>query len=124
VAPLAVASPPGYPPDLKGGPSVMRFIRYLLLGLLLLSVVLMVEPSWNSSRRTLSLRIRDGAELAMMVRRQARSLGERMVEATDEEELPSVSAGPRPLPRERGDQLTTADQMRLDRLIEEKTREH
>jgi hypothetical protein len=102
----------------------MRFIRYLLLGLLLLGVGVMVEPDWDSSRKTLSLRIRDGAELAMIVRKRARSLGERMVEATDEDELPSVSAGPRPMPREPGDRLTDADQRRLDRLIEEKTREH
>ena len=102
----------------------MRFLRYLLLGLLLLSLVLMVEPTWNSSRKTLSLRIRDGAELMMMVRRQARSLGERMVEATDEDELPSVSAGPRRMPTDPGERLTDSEQRRLDRLIEEKTRGH
>ncbi len=103
---------------------MIRLLRYLFLVLLLLVVAVIIDPSWNSSRRILSLRVRDGAELMMMVRRQARSLGERVVEATGEEKLPSVSAGPPRAPREPVERLTDAEQRRLDRLIEEKTRGH
>jgi hypothetical protein len=96
----------------------------VLIGLLLLGVLLMVDPGWSSSDRALSLRIRDGDELVKMMRRQARALGERMVEAAEDEELPNVSAGPRRMRRQQVDGITDAERRRLDRLIEEKTRDY
>ena len=78
-----------------------------------------LEPHWDGSARALTLRLRDSQDVARLGRDLAAALFDRAVSALDEGEVtPPVAAGP--LPSERH---TAAERERLDRLIEEKTRE-
>jgi hypothetical protein len=82
-----------------------------------------IEPRWMASERTLLLRVRSADELLGAVRARSRELGREAADAVGERlGLPDVAA------RVRGDdepaeQISPAEQRRLDRLIEEKLRE-
>jgi hypothetical protein len=100
--------------------------RFLLLLLVCGAAFVMIEPSWASESRTLSLRVRTPAELVRDVQRAARSLGDKAAErvAGAITEPPPVSAAP---PERAAEQIsekhTAEERARLDRLVEEKTRE-
>jgi hypothetical protein len=100
--------------------------RFLLLLLVCGAAFVMIEPSWVSESRTLSLRVRTPSELVRGVQRAARSLGDKAAErvAGAITEPPPVSAAPPERAAEIVSEKHTAEERaRLDRLVEEKTRE-
>ncbi len=85
-------------------------------------LVVWVAPVWDATERTLSLRLREPAELRAVLRSAARSLGQRMVRASREERRPSVAARPQP-DAPPNEHLTAEDRARLDELIEDRVRD-
>ena len=84
----------------------------------------MIEPRWTSETRTLTLRVRTPDELVRGVQGAARSLGDKAAErvAGAIAEPPAVSAAP-PERAAQPEQHSAEERARLDRLVEEKTRE-
>ncbi len=116
------------------------FGLFRLLGVAVALVVaaVMIDPSWNSRARELTLRVRSVRECVEVVRALGdRFSGERMVrrnapggpgstareQAQARQTPPAVAAGPVRLDEGPQESLTLDERERLDRLIEEKTRE-
>ena len=93
----------------------------------------LLEPSWDASQRSLTLRVRSASECVEVVRSLGARVGDRLARAPDEEEderapkaeskPPPVAAGPVSLEEKPQERLTDEERAVLDRLIEEKTRE-
>ena len=98
--------------------------RFLLLVALLGTAFVMIEPRWAPDTRTLTLRVRSAAELVKGVQGAARSLGDKAAErvAGAVSETPPVAAAP-PEKAAETEQHSEEERARLDRLVEEKTRE-
>lgn len=82
---------------------------------------LWVEPDWDREERRVSLRLRRSSDVSEVLSRALDSLrGSVATKVADEIEsrLPSVGSK-----ADDSDQLTEADRARLDRLVEEKTRD-
>jgi hypothetical protein len=89
----------------------------------LLAAVVWFEPTFYPENRAVLLRVRTPEEVVESVRTRSRSLGVRLVERvqSSEIELPAVSApGPRP---STPDEVTEEERERLDRLVEQVTRD-
>ncbi|HTO69579.1 MAG TPA: hypothetical protein VMR31_06925 [Myxococcota bacterium] len=96
--------------------------RLLLLVLLAAAAFVLVEARWSPDTLTLSLRVRTAKELVAATQGRARELGERAVEKLKNETPPVASAPPErtePDP----ESLRDSDRARLNRLVEEKSRE-
>jgi len=99
--------------------------RFLLLLFLLATAFVLIEPRWAPDTRTLTLRVRNAAELARSVQGAARALGDRAAErvAGAISDPPPVSAAPPERSAEQtAEQHSDEERARLDRLVEEKTR--
>lgn len=100
--------------------------RFLFLLLLVATAVVMIEPRWSSESRTLTLRVRNAAELAGVLQSAARSLGDKAVERVVGEAKsppPVASAPPESAATHTGENHSDEERARLDRLVQEKTRE-
>jgi hypothetical protein len=101
--------------------------RVLLIALALLAAALFVEPRWSASDRTLMLRLRRTSEVGDYARARSRDFGGWVVRAArDARELAPVGAAPPSAGGagpETDERLTSDEQQRLDRLVEQKTRE-
>jgi hypothetical protein len=96
-------------------------LRFLVVLVAFLLGALLIEPTWIAKEKTLKLRVRDGREVVQMGRRQTLRLGEWIVRETGGAEETDVGAGPRR--RDAAERITPEEQNRLDRLIDEKTRD-
>jgi len=98
--------------------------RFLFMLLLLATAFVLIEPHWSADSRTLSLRVRDASELFGVVQSTARSLGDKAAERVvgGITQPPPVASAP-PESAATGESHSDADRARLDRLLEEKTRE-
>jgi hypothetical protein len=100
--------------------------RLLFLLLLLATAFVLIEPRWSPETRTLTLRVRSSEDLLGVVQSTARSLGDKAVERVVESvnsPPPVASAPPESAAAHTGESHSDADRARLDRLVEEKTRE-
>lgn len=91
------------------------FIAVLVVG------VVLIEPAWDRSAQTLTLRVRQGEEIVALVRERALELGERAIRAAADASGPAAVGAD--VARPQSEKLTRADQEALDRLIREKIRE-
>ena len=100
--------------------------RLLLLIVLAAAAFVMIDARWAPDSRTLTLRVRTAKELMGVAQGTARELGDRaMRKVVGDEPTPSVGAAP-PSRREAesaAETLPASDRERLDRLVQEKTRE-
>lgn len=100
--------------------------RFLFLLLLLATAFVLIESRWSPDSRTLTLRVRSGAELVGVVQSAARSLGDKAMERVvggAGSPPPVASAPPETAATHAEESHSDADRARLDRLVEEKTRE-
>ena len=99
--------------------------RLLFLLLLLGTAFVLIEPRWSPDSRTLTLRVRSAAELAAVVQSTARSLGDKAAErvVSGASSPPPVASAPPESAAHVGESHSDAERARLDRLVEEKTRE-
>jgi hypothetical protein len=91
--------------------------RLLFLILLAAAAFAMVDARWAPDSRTLTLRVRTAKELLGVAQGTARELGDRAMQKVVEDATPAVGAPP-------PESLPASDRQRLDRLVQEKTREH
>jgi len=115
-------------------------IRLLGIAVALVVAAIVIDPSWNGGARELTLRVRSVGECVQVVRNFGdRFAGERVVRrdapraadpagSADAEKAragppPAVAAGPVRVDEGPQESLTRDERERLDRLIEEKTRE-
>ena len=87
-----------------------------------------VEPSWDRGARTLSLHVRDAAEIEVFLRRVGKGIAERAVAGVSADGPAPVGAGPpksRRIEKQRAvsPEHTDADRRALNRLVDEKIRE-
>jgi len=96
--------------------------RLLFLVLLVAAAFVLIEARWSPDSMTLTLRVRSGKELVAATQGTARQLGERAMErvVSDESQTPAVAAPP---PERAPESLRESDRERLNRLVEEKSRE-
>ncbi len=96
--------------------------RLLFLLVLLGAAFLLVEPNWEPKTLTLTLRVRTPVELVKSVQATARAMGDKAAErvAGVASDPPPVSTAP---PERAVEQFSADERARLDRLVEEKTRE-
>jgi hypothetical protein len=92
--------------------------RLLFLALLAAAAFVLIEAHWSRESLTLTLRVRTAKELVAATQGKARQLGERAVERVMAE-TPAVGAAPAGEPEKLGD----ADRARLNKLVEEQSRE-
>lgn len=99
--------------------------RLLFLLLLAAAAFLLIEAHWSRDSMTLTLRVRTARELLATAQGTARSLGERAVErAVSATETPAVASPPPGRPSEpSAETLRDSDRARLNKLVEEKSRE-
>jgi len=97
-------------------------IRLLLLVLLAAAAFVLIEARWSPDSLTLTLRVRTAKVLVATAQGTARKLGARAVEGVVGNEPPAVSAPP-PARESESESLRAADRARLNRLVEEKSRE-
>ena len=113
---------------------VFGLFRLIGIGVALAIAAVVVEPSWNASSYSLTLRVRSARECVEVVRALGdRVAAERVVEKSkrddrarargSEVEPPPVAAGPVALDEKPQERLTDEEREVLDRLIEEKIRE-
>jgi hypothetical protein len=112
-------------------------LRAIVILLACAAAVVWIEPQWSKADRVLTLRVRRSDELVSFVRAQSRELGRSAVDALREElETPPVGSGssersaapasraPAAATRARSlEGITHNEQLALDRLVEESTRE-
>jgi hypothetical protein len=110
---------------------VFGLLRLIGLVAVLAVAAVVIEPSWSSSKRALTLRVRSASECVEVVRALGgRVSDDRIADKRQKKERKRAKRGPAPVaagpvalderPQER---LTDADRESLDQLIEEKTRE-
>jgi hypothetical protein len=92
--------------------------RLLFLALLAAAAFVLVEAHWSRDSLTLTLRVRTAKELVASAQGTARQLGERAVDRVIAA-TPAVGAAPAGEPEKLGE----ADRARLNKLVEEKSRE-
>ena len=92
-------------------------LRILVFAIVIGLCAVWLEPTWDGSARALTLRLRDSQDVGRLGRDLATGLFERAVSSVDDDR-PPVAAAP-----SRSERHTAAERERLDRLIEEKTRE-
>jgi hypothetical protein len=98
--------------------------RLLFLLLLVAIAFVAIDARWSRETMTLTLRVRSAHELMATAQGTARELGERAVERAVESETPAVAAPPPGRPGEASPEtLHDSDRARLNRLVEEKSRE-
>jgi hypothetical protein len=98
--------------------------RLLLLILLAVAAFVLIEARWSPESLTLTLRVRTAKELVAATQGRARQLGERAMERVVGQETPPVAAAPPARPPEAAaESLRESDRARLNRLVEEKSRE-
>jgi hypothetical protein len=97
-------------------------LRFLVVLVAFLVGALLIEPTWIAKEKTLKLRVRDGREVVQMGRRQTLRLGEWIVRETGGAERTDVGAGPRRRDAA-AERIRPEERKRLDRLIDEKTRD-
>jgi hypothetical protein len=100
--------------------------RLLFLLLLLATAFVLIEPRWSPETRTLTLRVRTSEDLFGVVQSTARSLGDKAVErvvGAVNAPPPVASAPPESAVTHTGESHSDADRARLERLVQEKTRE-
>jgi hypothetical protein len=97
--------------------------RLLLLVLLAAVAFVLIEARWTPESLTLTLRVRTGKELLAATQGRARELGERAMQRLESKDTPPVAAGPPARPDPEPESLRDADRARLNRLVEEKSRE-
>lgn len=100
--------------------------RLLFLLLLLATAFVLIEPRWAPESRTLTLRVRSAAELVGVVQHAARDLGDKAAERVvngASSPPPVASAPPESAATRTAESHSDAERARLDRLVEEKTRE-
>ncbi len=98
-------------------------LRLLVLLVAAGAAAIWIEPRWESSERTLVLRLRSGDELFAVLRARSRSLGrEAAAELGERLGLPDVAARAG-VDTPTAEEISPSDQRRLDRLIEEKLEE-
>ena len=100
--------------------------RLLFLALLAAVAFVLIEARWAPDSLTLTLRVRSAKELVASTQGTARELGERaMRRVVDGEPTPEVAAPPpEKAPERDSESLRDSDRARLNRLVEEKGREH
>ncbi|MCP4006875.1 MAG: hypothetical protein GY725_22065 [bacterium] len=99
-------------------------LRLLTIASLCLVAFAWLEPAWNNDTQTLSIRVRSVAEVGVWLTEVTGPISERYSEAVGlpkKSAQPHVSAAPRI--QVEHEELSDVDRKRLDRLIEEKTRE-
>ncbi len=100
--------------------------RLLFLIVLAAAAFVMVDARWAPDSRTLTLRVRTARELMGVAQGTARELGDAAVERIVRENTPAVAAPPPARggePEAAPERLAPSDRERLDRLVQEKTRE-
>jgi len=98
--------------------------RLLLLVLLAVAAFVLIEARWSPESLTLTLRVRTAKELVAATQGSARQLGERAMRRVVGDETPPVAAAPPARPPEpAAESLRESDRARLNRLVEEKSRE-
>jgi hypothetical protein len=99
--------------------------RLLLLILLAVAAFVLIEARWSPESLTLTLRVRTAKELVAATQGTARQLGERAMRRVVGEETPPVASAPPARPPEpaAAESLRESDRARLNRLVEEKSRE-
>jgi len=97
--------------------------RLLLLVLLATAAFLLIEARWSPESLTLTLRVRTAKELVATAQGTARQLGARAMERVVGDKTPAVSAPPPAAAEPDTESLREADRVRLNRLVEEKSRE-
>ena len=97
--------------------------RLLLLIVLAAAAFVMIDARWAPDTRTLTLRVRTAKELMGVAQGTARELGDRAMQRVVEDGTPAVGSAP-PRREEPAESLPASDRQRLDRLVQEKTREH
>jgi hypothetical protein len=101
---------------------------FRLLSLLLIAAfaVVWVEARWEPDAHSLTLRLRDGAEIRALAFAKARDLGKDWVRSwleKREEPRPAVGASaPEPAEPAPSDELTPRDRSALDRLVRERVK--
>jgi len=98
--------------------------RLLFLIVLAAAAFVMIDARWAPDTRTLTLRVRTAKELMGVAQGTARELGDRAMQKVVEGDTPAVASAP-PSRREvpASESLPASDRQRLDRLVQEKTRE-
>jgi ribosomal protein L14E/L6E/L27E len=112
---------PAWPVTLQKIAGELSLIRLFGLIVLVLAGAVWVEPTVVPDERLLILRLRNTQEVIAEARDRSRSWGASAIEAIRSPETPDVAAG-RPEPQNR-EQHTTEERRKLDRLVEEVTRE-
>jgi hypothetical protein len=98
--------------------------RLLFLILLAAATFVLIEARWSRESLTLTLRVRTAKELVARAQGTARQLGARAMERVVGDETPAVSAPPPAQPpASDSESLREGDRARLNRLVEEKSRE-
>ena len=97
--------------------------RLLLLVLLAAAAFVLIEARWSRETLTLTLRVRTAKELVAATQGHARELGERAMERVVGQATPPVGAGPPQSAAPSPESLPESDRARLNRLVEEKSRE-
>lgn len=99
-------------------------IRLLLLVLIAAAAFVLIEARWSRDTLTLTLRVRTAKELVAATQGTARQLGERAMERVVGKGNPDVAAPPPSRPdAPDSESLRESDRARLNRLVEEKSRE-
>ncbi len=94
-------------------------LRFIALVAVLLAAAIWLEPTLVPEDRVLVVRLRAPEEILRSMRERSRALGARVVDSVDSSPTPAVGSGPSPS----ADRLTEAERERLDRLVEQVTRE-
>ncbi len=95
-------------------------IRLFGLVVLVLAAAVWIEPTVQSDERLLILRLRRPEEVIQSARERSRSWGARAADAVRSSRTPDVGAA---APDRESERLTGEEQRRLDRLVEEVSRE-
>jgi hypothetical protein len=100
---------------------VLSVIRTLLVVIGLVAAVVWLEPTLYAEKRSVLLRLRTPEEVVQSVRERSRALGARFADAIEDADLPAVGA---PAEKKRSSENhTTEEKDRLNRLVEQVTRE-
>ena len=96
--------------------------RLLLLIVLAAAAFVIIDARWAPDTRTLTLRVRTAKELMGVAQGTARELGDRAMQRVVED-TPAVGSPPPRREEPAAESLPASDRQRLDRLVQEKTRE-
>ena len=97
--------------------------RLLFLIVLAAAAFVLIDARWAPDTRTLTLRVRTAKELLGVAQGTARELGDRAMQRVVEDGTPAVASPPPRREEPAAESLPASDRQRLDRLVQEKTRE-